>query len=361
MTPEIYAELVNNLPVGIIVYRLERRWDPEALRIIAFNAAAEQATGLRAQEIVNHTLAEVAPERMQTSLPAQIIECIRSGQARDLGDVRGVLREATYAVRVFPLKDDRVGVAFEDVTERRRIKREIRDAHAATEAVNRELESFSTLVAHDLRAPLQRIDAFSLALLEDYADKIDQEGRNYLRFLRESTQQMAQLITDLLNLSRVTLSDLDPEDLDLGSIAQIAAGKLQRGHPDRQVEFVIQKGLEGGVGNAPLLSIVLDNLLGNAWKFTGKNDKAHVEFGATSSGEERAYFVRDNGVGFDMAKADKLFGIFQRLHPATEFEGTGAGLATVQRIIHRHGGRVWAEGQVGQGATFYFTLGKARQ
>lgn len=223
------------------------------------------------------------------------------------------------------------------------------------EAKNQELDSFSYSVAHDLRAPLRSLDGFSLALLEDYADKLDEDGRNYLRYIRESAQQMSLLIDDLLELSRVTRSDLHRESVDLTQIARTVAARMRERYPQRQVDFIVAKGLIV-VGDARLLTIVLENLLGNAWKYSSKRQEARIEVGATSSNGHRAYFVRDNGAGFDMAYVSKLFGVFQRLHSVREFEGTGIGLATVQRIIRRHGGRVWAEGKVDQGATFYFTL-----
>jgi len=232
----------------------------------------------------------------------------------------------------------------------------LQQANAATDAANRELEAFSYSVAHDLRAPLRGIDGFSLALLEDYADKLDDEGKQHLQFVRESAQQMAQLIDDLLTLSRVTRSELRREEVDLTALARGVAAQLQRVEPDRLVEVIAADGLTAE-GDSRLLKVVLENLIGNAWKFTGKRAPARIEFGASAGNGERTYFVRDNGAGFDMAYAAKLFGVFQRLHSPSEFEGTGIGLATVQRIIGRHGGRVWAEGAVDQGATFYFTLG----
>jgi light-regulated signal transduction histidine kinase (bacteriophytochrome) len=228
-------------------------------------------------------------------------------------------------------------------------------AKDAAEAANRELEAFSYSVAHDLRAPLRSIDGFSQTLLEDYADKLDADGKKYFSFIRESAQHMAQLIDDLLALSRVTRSELHREGVDLSALARAAITRLQRSQPDRRVDVVIQEGLRGE-GDPRLLAVVLDNLFGNAWKFSGRRDEARIEFGATSNDGQRVYFVRDNGAGFDMAFADKLFGVFQRLHAAAEFEGTGIGLATVQRVVRRHGGRVWAEGEVNRGATFFFTL-----
>lgn len=219
---------------------------------------------------------------------------------------------------------------------------------------NAELESFSYSVAHDLRAPLRSIDGFGLALLEDYADKLDEDGKRYLRYVRESAQQMARLIDDLLALSRVTRSEFQRAPTDLSAIASDVASRLKRSAPDRQVEFVVPDGLTAEA-DGRLLTIVFENLIGNAWKFTDKCDAARIEVGVTDD-DHRAYFVRDNGAGFDMTYASKLFGVFQRLHTTNEFEGTGIGLATVQRVIRRHGGKIWAEGAVGQGATFFFTL-----
>jgi light-regulated signal transduction histidine kinase (bacteriophytochrome) len=229
-------------------------------------------------------------------------------------------------------------------------------SQATAEAANRELEAFSYSVAHDLRAPLRGIDGFSQALLEDYADKIDEEGRGHLKFLRESAQQMGRLIDDLLGLSRVARAELCRLPVDLSVLARNVAAQLGRAEPDRQVEIVIGDGI-GAEGDAPLLRIALENLLGNAWKFTGKRAVARIEVGTMSVDGNVVYFVRDNGAGFDPAYEAKLFGVFQRLHSTREFEGTGIGLATVKRIVSRHGGRIWATSEVNHGATFYFTLG----
>jgi DNA-binding response OmpR family regulator len=229
------------------------------------------------------------------------------------------------------------------------------------ELKNEELESFSYSVAHDLRAPLRSIDGFSLALLEDYGEKLDAEGQQYLRFVRESAQQMAQLIDDLLTLSRVTRSEFRRDAIDLGDIARRVGARLRAASPDRPVELIVAPDLPA-MGDERLMTVVFENLLGNAWKFTGKTARPRIEVGVDAV-EPRVFFVRDNGAGFDMNYAAKLFGVFQRLHSASEFEGTGIGLATVQRVIRRHGGRIWAEGAVGQGASFFFTLdgGAGRQ
>jgi signal transduction histidine kinase len=242
-----------------------------------------------------------------------------------------------------------------------RASKDLEDANRELEETNKELEAFSYSVSHDLRAPLRSIEGFSQILLEDYADKLDEEGEDYLGRVRAASRRMDTLIDDLLDLSKVTRSALRRQTVDLSAQAREVAAEIRKSQSDREVEFVIADGLTAN-GDANLLRLALENLLGNAWKFTSKKPHARIEFGsATREGEEQAYFVRDDGAGFDARYADKLFGAFQRLHAPDEFEGTGIGLATVQRIVRRHGGRVWAEGEVGEGATFYFTLGSGHR
>jgi signal transduction histidine kinase len=240
---------------------------------------------------------------------------------------------------------------FRDVSMRKRYETELQQAIDQTVAANRELESFSYSVAHDLRAPLRAIDGFSQALLEDYAAKLDEHGRDYLNRVRGAAQRMGALIDDLLALSRLSRSEMKLERINLSQLGREVAAELSKRDPERAVDFRIDEGLTARA-DARLVRVALENLLGNAWKFTSKKPAAHIELGARNG----SFFVRDDGVGFDMAHAEKLFGAFQRLHAVRDFEGTGIGLATVARIVHRHGGRVWAEGAVGQGATFFFTL-----
>lgn len=225
------------------------------------------------------------------------------------------------------------------------------------ESKNRELEAFSYSVAHDLRAPLRSIDGFSRILLKDHAASLNDEAQEHLGYIRESAQRMARLIDDLLSLSRVIRSEFQRERVDLSAIAANVVARLQRDNPDRQVQAVIARPLVAS-GDVRLLTIALENLIGNAWKFTGKRADARIEVAYREEGGG-VFMVRDNGAGFDMTYASKLFGVFQRLHTNDEFEGTGIGLATVQRIVRRHGGRIWAEGEIGKGATFFFTLEEA--
>lgn len=255
----------------------------------------------------------------------------------------------------------------EDVTGRKRVEEELKTHHVLLEeavrarteeleAANRDLESFSYSVSHDLRAPLRALDGFSAALLDEYLDRLDDQGRHYLDRIRSSAQRMGQLITDLLNLSRVGRRELIRDRVDVAALARAVATELLALEPGRRADLRIAEGMVAR-GDSHLLRIVLENLIGNALKFSSTRPDAVIEFGVETLGGERVYFVKDNGVGFDMAYVGKLFTPFQRLHSATEFPGTGIGLSLVHRIVRRHGGRVWAESSVGGGAAFFFTLG----
>jgi light-regulated signal transduction histidine kinase (bacteriophytochrome) len=254
-----------------------------------------------------------------------------------------------------------------EIVERKRAQEEVAQLNADLEKrvaartlelriANRELDAFCTSVSHDLRAPLRAIDGFSDILLKEYCDKLDKQGQGFLQRVRSATQRMAQLIDDLLTLSRVARADMRGQDVDLTTLAREVVAGLQQLGPERTVDVLIQEGLSGR-GDPHLLRQVLENLLANAWKYSSKTPNARIEMGTClGKNGKPAYYVKDNGVGFDMRYAGKLFAVFQRLHNASDFPGTGVGLATVQRIIHRHAGEVWAEGAVGKGATFYFTL-----
>jgi light-regulated signal transduction histidine kinase (bacteriophytochrome) len=242
-----------------------------------------------------------------------------------------------------------------EIEERRRVEAQVQGVNTELLAANKELEAFAYSVSHDLRAPLRSIDGFSQALLEDYSDRLDESGRGHLQRVRRAAQRMSSLIDDMLNLSRVTRSPIHRELLNLSAIARSIAEELRQTEPTRKVEFIIEDGLHA-TGDAHLLNAALGNLIRNSWKYTSRHATARIEFGRTRQNGKFPFFVRDDGAGFDPRFADRLFGAFQRLHTEAEFSGTGIGLATVQRIIHRHGGEVWAEGEVEKGATFYFTL-----
>jgi signal transduction histidine kinase len=242
-----------------------------------------------------------------------------------------------------------------DIIDSKQAEDQLKQRTIELEASNKELEAFSYSVSHDLRAPLRSITGFSNVLLEDYNDELDKEGKSYLKKISDSGELMGQLMDDLLQLSRVTRGELNMEKLDLSDLARKVVSNLLQDEPDSKVKVSITPDMTVQ-GDKNLLNLVLQNLLGNAWKYSSKTAEPRIEMGTVEHKGKQAYFVRDNGVGFDMTYASKLFQPFQRLHKATEFAGTGIGLATVQRIIRRHGGEVWAEAKVGKGATFYFTL-----
>jgi light-regulated signal transduction histidine kinase (bacteriophytochrome) len=253
-----------------------------------------------------------------------------------------------------------------DITDRKRAEDEVRRLNASLEtrvrqrtaeleASTKELDAFAYSVSHDLRAPLRSLHGFSDALLEDYGDIIDDVGKDYLHRLQRNVGRMGRMIDDLLNLSRATRAELDRCQVDLSAMCQDVVADLQAGDPDRVATLVVPAGLTADA-DPHLLRLALQNLLANAWKFTSKRDEAVIEVGRTVRSGETFFFVRDNGVGFDMTYAGKLFDAFQRLHTTSDFEGTGIGLAIVARVVRRHGGRIFAEAEADRGATFYFNL-----
>jgi light-regulated signal transduction histidine kinase (bacteriophytochrome) len=258
-------------------------------------------------------------------------------------------------------------VLVNDITERKRVEEQIRQLNAELEervvkrtaeleAANKELEAFSYSVSHDLRSPLRTVDGFSQAVLEDYGTKLPEEGRRYLQTIRQGAQRMGTLIDDLLTFSRLSRLPLHKQTVDTAKLVRDSLDELDSERQGRKIDMCISE-LPRCHGDPALLKQVWMNLLSNALKYTRKRATAVVEAGCHSDNGEDIYFVRDNGTGFDMQYVDKLFGVFQRLHRADEFEGTGVGLAIVQRVVHRHGGRIWVEAAVDRGATFYFTLG----
>ena len=332
--------------------------------ITYFNPGAERIFGFTAEEVSGRPLTTLMPERFQDAHRAGLARYLATGEPRVIGrtvELAGRKKDGTEFPLELSLAAWKQGaeVAFtaiiRDITSRKEGEEQLRHYAAQLEAANKELEAFAYSVSHDLRAPLRSLDGFSQALLEDYHARLDDTGRDFLQRVRAASQRMGTLIDDLLGLSRVTRGQLQVAAVDLSALAAAVAADLAKSDPARDVRFAIAPDLVARA-DAGLVRIVLQNLLGNAWKFTGKRSPAHVEVGVTAHNGRRAFFVRDDGAGFDMTYAAKLFGAFQRLHASDEFPGSGIGLATVQRIIHRHGGEVWAEGTPGRGATFYFTL-----
>lgn len=332
--------------------------------ITYFNPATERIFGYAAAETLGQPLTLLMPERFHDAHRKGLERFLAGGEARVIGKTVELVGRRKNGVE-FPIdlslaswKMDEetyfTGI-LRDISARKTAEEQLHDYATQLEATNKELEAFSYSVSHDLRAPLRSIDGFSQVLVEDYAGQLDESGKDHLNRVRAAALRMGELIDDMLQLSRVTRAEMRREPVDLSVLAESVVADLRRLEPQRQVEIVIAPRLRAE-GDPQLLRIALVNLLSNAWKFTSRQTAARIELGAQDTGSEHAFYIRDNGVGFDMAYAGKLFGAFQRLHAMSEFPGTGIGLATVQRIINRHGGRIWAEGTVGQGATFYFAL-----
>lgn len=343
-------------------------------RIVLFNQGAERIFGYSADEVMGQPLNVLLPHPSRGQHQHHVVQFGHSGGgARRMGE-RGTISGRRKDGTVFPAEasisrvviDGRVTFTaiLRDVTEAREaegainaLNNDLKQRASQLEAANRELEAFSYSVSHDLRAPLRSIDGFSQVLLEDFADRLTDEAQDSLQRIRAASQRMSQLIDDMLTLSRLTRGSVNRSDIDLSRVAASIVEDLRNRDPQRQVEAKIAEGVRGHA-DPHLMHAALGNLLENAWKFTGRHPLAHIEFGSYQDAKGRTvYFVRDDGAGFDMAYAGKLFGAFQRLHAMGDFSGTGVGLATVQRVIHKHGGEVWANAAVGQGATFYFTLG----
>lgn len=344
-------------------------------QIIWTNPAFTQLTGYLMNEVIGQNPRVLKSGLHDQSFYEGLWKTLLSGQVW-AGEITNRRKDGTLydeEMMITPVRRDGVITHFiaikQDVSERKRAEAEIQAANvelerrvaertAELQRLNRELDAFSSSVSHDLRAPLRAIKGFSRYLLEDYGARLDADGRHYVDRINAGTHRMEQLIEDLLSLSRVTRKELTSMVVNLSDLAHAIAAELLKSEPTRRVEFIIAPELADS-GDPHLLRVALENLLGNAWKYTGNHPAARIEFGRLEGNGASAYFVRDDGAGFDMKYAAKLFTAFQRLHSGREFEGTGVGLATVQRIIFRHGGRVWAEAAVEQGATFYFTLGSS--
>ena len=351
------------------------RASPEAIGItrlrdnqfIEVNDTFIRSTGYTREEAINNSAVEFGLWANEENR-ARILGIMKeqgkvSNEEVQFRTKSGGIQTVLFSIETINIGNEPCAISMAaDITERKQAEEKLKLAVQKLEvssarliAANKEMEAFSYSVSHDLRAPLRSIDGFSLALLEDYADRLDDTGQDYLRRLRGASQKMGELIDGLLKLSRLTRGEMQPRKVDLTALAGEIAERLKENDPERQAEFVINRGLTA-YGDPDLLRVLLENLLGNAWKFTGMTPQARIEFGAKRNGKVKAYFIKDNGAGFDMTYAGKLFRAFQRLHDEAKFPGTGIGLATVQRIINRHGGTIRAEGETGKGATFYFTL-----
>jgi PAS domain S-box-containing protein len=325
--------------------------------VTSWNPGAERVFGYTAAEIVGHSILKIVPPELAEE-EASILETLAQGEGKQFETVR-VRKDGApidVSVTTSPIRDHRgrvIGISkvARDITALKRSQAEAARARETAEAASSELEAFSYSVAHDLRAPLRGMNGFAHLLVEEYGDKLEAEARDWLEEIKVNATRMAALIDALLSLARLTRSELHRERVDLSSLTRSVANQLAKAEPEREVEVVIAPALTADL-DPRLARALVDNLVGNAWKFTSKQPSALIEVGASDA----AFFVRDNGAGFDMAYATKLFSPFQRLHASSEFPGTGIGLATAQRIVRRHGGRIWAEGVVNRGATFFFTV-----
>jgi PAS domain S-box-containing protein len=340
-------------------------------RIVRVNAQTERLFGYDRDVLVGMGIEALLPERFRARHVGHRAGYTDQPRVRPMGaglDLFGRRADGSefpVSISLSPVTTDEgvmVIASVRDVTDQRAAERKIRDLNerltrdnTELEVVNRELEAFSYSVSHDLRGPLRAIDGFSQALIEDCGATLDEVGRGHLTRVRRAAQRMGSLIDDLLMLSRVARSDLMLETVDMSALAEAILGGLAAAEPERRVSVSVEPGVVA-LGDRRLLAIALENLLGNAWKFTSRRDAAEIAFGREEQGGRAVLFVRDNGAGFDMAHADQLFRAFQRLHDTQAYPGTGIGLATVQRVVHKHGGRVWAMAEVDRGATFFFAL-----
>ena len=332
-------------------------------KILSWNRGAERLFGIGEEQALGQPVSLVYPPRTSEELTDQVIGPLLEKGAHELEVTLKRHNGETFPAHLslsILCNDDGTPKALLgytiDLTEVKQRERELEELTRRLQDSNRELEAFSYSVSHDLRTPLRAIDGFSLALLEDYEEQLDEEGRSHLKRVRLAAQRMGRLIDELLQLSRVTRTDIRPSRLAIRPLAESIFEELQQAEPERQVDWSIEDDAEV-VADPGLLRVLLENLIGNAWKFTGQREQARIRIRSTGD-SPTVICIEDNGAGFDMRHASKLFGAFQRLHRTDEFSGSGIGLATVQRIVQRHGGRIWAEAEPDRGSRFYFHLGQ---
>lgn len=364
-----YADIVERMQVGLYVYRLEDPTDDHTLRLVAANPRSVRLLALSGKEIIGRTIDDIFPRLRQAGIPEKFADVARNGLPFEVEEFfysDQNIKDAAFSFKSFPLPDNCIGVLFEDISKRKNaeaalkklneeLEERVQKRTAELKSLNSELEAFSYSVSHDMRAPLLRIKGFVDILYEECALKLSDEELHYITRLKVATQRMNQLIDALLKLSRISSSELSNETVNLSELASEIFNGLKEHEPDRHVILNVADGMIVRA-DSTLMKSLLENLIGNAWKYTSKKELAVIEFKVTQEDGSSVYSVRDDGAGFSMDYRDNLFTPFRRLHSEKDYEGIGIGLATVQRIIRRHGGKIWAEGKEGEGATFYFTL-----
>ena len=347
--------IMDNSPTAIYMKDLQGRY-------MLVNRKTEKIFGIDKQEVIGKKDEDVFPSETAEIVRTNDKNVLESGVPIELEEIIP-LKDGfhTYISTKYPLMDASgkpyaiCGIST-DITERKKAEGSLRRYSEELSAANKELEAFSYSVSHDLKNPLNTISGFVQILSEDYWESIDGNGRDYLKRIAQGTDKMRSIINNLLNFSRIEKQKIRREEIDLSEMTRRIISDLHYSQPKKRVHVIIQKGIKANA-DSQMLNIVLTNLLNNAWKYTSKKENPQIEVGTMKEGDKTVYFVSDNGAGFDMKLADRLFVPFQRLHAEKEYTGTGIGLAIVERVIKKHGGRVWAESEVGKGATFYFTLG----
>lgn len=357
----LYQNMFESFPSGLLVLELDDSDDPTSCRQIRVNEAACQVTGLEMKANNGKLWRETYPELVESVLSVIILDTFSTGEINEWeieGEDYGMPCKRIGG-SVWLITKQVVGVTFNsttvvDLQKLRSEKGYVKQSEQLESAVE-ELDAFTYSVAHDLRAPLRRLDGFSQELLNDYSEKLDDTGKHYLNRIRVAAQKMGSLIDDLLKLSKISKKNLEKEKFDSGALVVELIDELREWNPEREVELNMEGDLEI-YADKGLFRPMMQNLLSNAWKFSADQKPAHIEVGSTVINCQKTFYIKDDGVGFEMKYADKLFRAFQRLHSERQFEGTGIGLATVQRIINRHGGKIWVDSEPGVGTTFYFYL-----